>query len=53
MTTRLSATAGLRYIDRPPPRTGPTRIGLTANWLNDPSLADLVLVSTPVTVTVS
>ena len=51
--TRLSAIAGLRYIDRPPPGRWTYRVGLTANWVNDPSLGDLVLVSTPVTVTVS
>jgi hypothetical protein len=49
----VSTTAGLRYIDRPPPGRWTYRVGLTANWLNDTSLGDLVLVSTPVTVTVS
>ena len=51
--THLSTTAGLRYIDRPPPGRWTYRVGLTANWLNDTSLGDLVLVSTPVTITAS
>jgi hypothetical protein len=48
----LSSTTALRYVDRPPPGRWTYRIGLTANWLNNPSLGDLVLVSTPVTITV-
>jgi Dolichyl-phosphate-mannose-protein mannosyltransferase len=48
----LSDTFGLSYVDRPPPGRWTYRVGMTANWLADPSLGDLMMVSEPVTVTV-
>ena len=48
----LSSTAGLRYTDHPDSGRWTYRVGLTANWLNDTSLGDLLSVSTPVTITV-
>jgi len=46
-TLRRTATA-----DHPGPGTWTYRIGVGANWLNDPTLGDVYLVSKPVTVTV-
>ncbi|HEX6664921.1 MAG TPA: hypothetical protein VF025_14715, partial [Gaiellaceae bacterium] len=45
--TRATST-----IDRPGKGTWSYRIGVAANWLNDPSLGDIYVVSPPVTVTV-
>ncbi len=46
---RLRATRGLAYVDRPPRGEWTYRIGLAANWLDDPSRGDVLLVSPPVT----
>jgi hypothetical protein len=40
------------FDDRPGPGSWSYRIGVAANWLNDPSLGDVYVVSPPVTVTV-
>jgi hypothetical protein len=48
--THLSTTAARRYDDRPPPGRWTYRVGMTANWLNDTSLGDVMIVSDPVTV---
>jgi hypothetical protein len=54
----LSATVPLRAVrrtsatDRPGPGTWTYRIGVSANYRNDPKLGDVFLVSRPVTVTV-
>jgi hypothetical protein len=48
----LSTSTTRRYIDRPPPGRWTYRVGLTANWVNDTSLGDVMVVSEPVTVTV-
>ena len=48
----LSTTTGLRYVDRPPPGRWTYRVGMTANWLNDTSLGDVMIVSDPVTIDV-
>lgn len=50
---RLAPTADLRYVDRPPPGRWTYRVGLSANWLNDQNLGDLLVLSTPVTVRTS
>lgn len=49
---QVGTTTGLRFTDTPRPGTWTYRIALGANWLNDPKRGDLLLVSTPVTVTV-
>jgi hypothetical protein len=49
---RLGATKAHGWVDQPPPGRWTYRIGLTANWLNDPTRGDMLLVSSPVTVTV-
>jgi hypothetical protein len=46
---RLSATRKLKYVDRPPKGNWSYRIGLAANWLDDPTRGDVLLVSPPVT----
>jgi hypothetical protein len=38
--------------DRPGPGTWTYRIGVAANWLDDPKLGDVYVVSAPVHVTV-
>src|SRR5207253_3011021 len=53
LVMRVVATAnGNQYVDRPPPGRWTYRIGLAANWLNDVSFGDVLLLSTPATVTV-
>jgi hypothetical protein len=47
----LSITDRQLYIDRPPPGPWTYRVGMTANWVNDTSLGDVMLVSEPVTIT--
>ncbi|HZO61715.1 MAG TPA: glycosyltransferase family 39 protein [Gaiellaceae bacterium] len=49
----LSTTSDRRYVDRPPPGRWTYRVGLSANWVDDTTLGDVILVSEPVTVTVS
>jgi hypothetical protein len=50
--TRLSATRTTRYIDRPPPGRWTYRVTLSANWVDDPSLGDALVISEPANVTV-
>jgi hypothetical protein len=47
----LSTTATRRYVDRPPPGRWTYRVGMTANWVDDTSLGDVMIVSDPVTIT--
>lgn len=47
-----AATRTTSAVDRPGPGTWTYGIGVAANWLNDPSLGDIYVVSPPVTVTV-
>jgi hypothetical protein len=42
-----------RYVDRAPAGRWTYRVAMTANWKNDLSLGDIMIVSTPVTVTVA
>jgi hypothetical protein len=49
---RLAATREPRYVDRPPPGRWTYRITLSANWIDDPSLGDALVVSTPANVNV-
>jgi hypothetical protein len=49
----LSSVAQERYIDRAPPGRWTYRVGMTANWKNDLSLGDIMIVSKPVTVNVA
>lgn len=39
-------------VDRPGPGTWTYRVGAAANWLDDPELGDVFLLSNPVTVNV-
>ena len=48
----LSSVPQERYIDRAPPGRWTYRVGMTANWKNDLSLGDIMIVSKPVTVNV-
>ena len=48
----LSTTSTREYIDRPPPGRWTYRVGLTANWKNETSLGDVMLVSEPASITV-
>jgi Dolichyl-phosphate-mannose-protein mannosyltransferase len=49
----VGATFGTRWRDRPPPGRWTYRVGLSANWLNNPAQGDVLLLSDPVTITVS
>lgn len=48
----LRTTRATSATDRPPRGTYTYRIGVAANWVDDPKMGDVFLVSTPVTVTV-
>jgi hypothetical protein len=48
----LAQQKGRSFVDRPGSGTWTYRIGVVANWLNDPKYGDITVVSTPVTVTV-
>jgi hypothetical protein len=47
-----TATRSASFLDRPGAGNWTYRIGVAANWLNDPTLGDIYLVSKPVSVTV-
>jgi hypothetical protein len=47
-----TATRSASYVDRPGPGHWTYRIGVAANWLDDPTLGDIYVVSPPVSVTV-
>jgi Dolichyl-phosphate-mannose-protein mannosyltransferase len=49
---RIKATKDLHFVDHPPRGRWTYRIGLAANWLNDPTRGDVLLVSEPLTVDV-
>jgi len=51
-TEPVAATKSGSYDDQPGPGTWTYRIGVSANWLDDPRLGDVYVVSPPVTVTV-
>jgi hypothetical protein len=46
------STKARSFVDRPGRGTWTYRIGVAANWLNDPNFGDVTLLSRPVTVTV-
>ncbi len=45
---RIKATKALTWVDHPPRGNWSYRIGLAANWLNDPTRGDVLLISEPV-----
>jgi Dolichyl-phosphate-mannose-protein mannosyltransferase len=49
---QIAATRAQRFVDRPPPGRWTYRVALAANWLNDPTRGDMLMVSRPVTLTV-
>jgi Dolichyl-phosphate-mannose-protein mannosyltransferase len=49
----VSVTSSSEVTDAPGPGRWTYRVGLSANWLNDTDLGDLLLVSPPATVTVA
>jgi hypothetical protein len=49
---RIRATRGFTFVDHPPKGSWSYRIGLAANWLNDPTRGDVLLVSEPFTLDV-
>ena len=51
-TEPVAATKSGSYDDQPGPGTWTYRIGESANWLDDPRLGDVYVLSPPVTVTV-
>jgi hypothetical protein len=48
----IATTTGTAFVDRPGTGMWTYRIGIAANWLDDPTLGDVYVVSTPVSVTV-
>jgi imidazolonepropionase-like amidohydrolase len=51
-TESVAVTRAGSYDDRPGPGTFTYRVGVSANWLDDPRLGDVYVVSPPLTVTV-
>jgi len=51
-TNPLATTGATSFADHPGPGTWTYRLGIAANWLNDPLLGDVYVVSKPVTATV-
>jgi hypothetical protein len=51
--TRIKATKALTFVDHPTRGRWAYRIGLAANWLDDPTRGDVLLVSEPVQVSVA
>jgi hypothetical protein len=47
----VGTTRAPSFDDRPGPGSWSYRIGVAANWLNDPSLGDIYVVSAPISVT--
>jgi hypothetical protein len=48
----VGSTKARSFVDRPGPGKWTYRIGVAANWLDDPNFGDVTLLSRPVTVTV-
>jgi hypothetical protein len=48
---QVGVTRATTFVDRAPAGTWSYRVGVSANWLNDTSLGDVFVLSTPVTVT--
>ena len=51
-TEPVATTKPASYDDQPGQGTWTYRVGVSANWLDDPRLGDVYVVSAPVTVTV-
>jgi hypothetical protein len=49
----LSSVRQEQFVDRAPPGRWTYRVGMTANWKNDVSLGDIMILSKPVTVNVA
>jgi hypothetical protein len=50
---QIGATKSLSWVDRAPPGRWTYRVALAANWLDDPTRGDTLLVSQPVTLAVA
>lgn len=50
--TEVGVTGGAARYDKPPRGTWVYRVGVAANWLNDPAYGDVYFTSKPVTVSV-
>ena len=48
----VASTKETSFVDRPGPGRWTYRIGVAANWLDDPTLGDVTLLSRPATITV-
>jgi hypothetical protein len=48
----IASTYGTEYVDRPPKGRWTYRVAMVANWVNDLGRGDILLVSTPMRVTV-
>jgi hypothetical protein len=51
-TNEVGVSRGTTFVDRAPPGTWTYRVGVAANWLNDPRLGDVYVISAPITVSV-
>jgi hypothetical protein len=48
----IASIKATSFVDQPGPGTWTYRVGVAANWLDDPNLGDVTLLSRPVTVSV-
>jgi hypothetical protein len=51
-TKSIATTNATTFVDRPGSGTWTYRVGVAANWLNDPTLGDIYVVTKPTTLTV-
>jgi hypothetical protein len=51
-TEQRATTRATSFVDSPGPGTWTYRVGVSANWLDDPELGDVYVLSEPVTATV-
>jgi hypothetical protein len=49
-SNQIGVTRGTTFVDHPPAGTWSYRVGVSANWLNDTTLGDVVVLSKPVVV---
>jgi hypothetical protein len=50
-TQSIATTRATAFTDHPGTGTWSYRIGVAANWLDDPTLGDLYVISPPMTIT--
>lgn len=52
LMTLIGTTRNTSWLDRPPPGKWTYRVGVAANWIDDTNFGDVLMLSSPVTVSV-